>query len=181
MAWSLLAADRSAAGDDAAAVRDALQRALESDPGNLFALTGLFRMEMVAADRQESLGLAALQRAEELAPHHPAVREGRTLWLESQAERQREAAAQMLLEQQPGAHARYEVSHLLRALAAGRRGKWEEAREALEAAAFYEPNKRARLERMARSESLDEALLRAVVAELLPEWAAVLGPPPDEL
>ncbi|RMH04833.1 MAG: hypothetical protein D6702_02200, partial [Planctomycetota bacterium] len=77
-AWDLLAVERGRAGD-LDGVRQAFTAALAADPGDLFALDGLFTAEQTAGRYPEAL--AALARMEAVAPDHPAVRSKRE-WIE---------------------------------------------------------------------------------------------------
>ncbi|HEX9792660.1 MAG TPA: hypothetical protein VGC54_01630 [Planctomycetota bacterium] len=178
-AWCLLAADLSAAGAKPAAIREALSSALRHDPANLYALTAFLKLEMVADDGDETLGLSALAWAERIAPAHPSVREGRTLWLEQQSARFKEGARAEVAAGDPRALAPLLYrSHLFAALAAARRGNAEAAGEAVRAAAVYAGESRLRLEHIGREGPCDETSLRALFAALLPDLEDLLGPPP---
>ena len=178
VAANLLAAQRSAAGD-LAGTRAALAQALRYDPADLNALTARLKLEMTAADGDETLALHMLERAEACYAAHPAVRDARSRWLKLQAQRQKDLAAALLERAAPrerlNAHLR--AAHLLLALAAVRAGDLERGRSELEQAAVLSSADELRLARFARG-PLDEAGVRAVVAELLPEYAGQLGPPP---
>ncbi len=84
-AWDLLAADRGQRGRPLEEIREALVQALRHDPSDLFALTARFEVEVNAGDA--AAALAALERAELLAPGHPAVTEKRR-WIEQELPQQ---------------------------------------------------------------------------------------------
>ncbi|TAH38945.1 MAG: hypothetical protein EYC70_03255 [Planctomycetota bacterium] len=178
VAADLLAVERAAAGD-AGGARRALEQALRHDPADLNALTARLKLEMTAPDGDEAVALDMLARAEAVYPEHPAVRDARTRWLELQAQRQKELAGALLAQDadRGALNAVLSAHHLLLALAAVRRGEIDACRSELEQAAVLRGSDGLRLQRFARGE-LVEADVRAVVAELVPEYREQLGPIP---
>lgn len=174
-----LAADLGRQGAPPAEVRSALERALAHDPADLKALTARLRLESASPDADPAAVSWALEMAERLYPEHPVVRENRTVWLEAEAARLRAEAVARLEQGRPRAEvqALLEAQHLLRALASIRRGDGAACRAELEEAAVLAGPERLRIERFARG-SLEEPAVRDVVAQLLPDYAARLGPAP---
>lgn len=162
-AQGLLAADLGREAADTQTLRSTLHQAVLYDPTDLFALTALFKLEMVSGD--EPAGLRWLAAAEALLPNHPVVRENRTLWYEDQAERQRKAAVQALSQTQSNAHDFLTVSYLLHALVALRRDQPAVAQNHLVTAARHATSTRARLERLSRMDDLKESQVMAFLQQ----------------
>jgi len=162
-AQGLLAADFGREAADTQTMRATLHQAILYDPTDLFALTALFKLEMVSGD--EPAGLRWLAAAEALLPNHPVVRGNRTLWYEDQAERQRQVAVQALSQMQSNAHDFLHVSYLLNALVALRREDISLARKHLTTAARHAAPLRARLERLSRMKNLEESQVMAFLQQ----------------
>lgn len=177
LTWSLYVAGLSTE-EETAKKRSGLGQLLASDPADLFGLTGLLKLEMLDPEGDEMAGLEALNRAEWIAPEHPSVREGRTLFLLELAKRHRRDAIANLEQGRGALQIRYLTSHLLTALAAVRRDDMQEARSSLAKAAALANENRGLIERNLAREDLDEALVYALVIRVLPEASPWLGPPP---
>jgi len=158
-------------------IRTALHALLFHDPANLFGLTALYHLEMVAPDGSPREALRALERAESLAPEHPSVRTGRTLWLERMALQEKEAGLARVARGDPAARPHLLRAALLAALVALRNQDPEQARSALWEASAFADSSRALVERTAARADLDETLLRALVLRLKAARASDLGPP----
>ena len=183
-ARDLLTAELAAAGESPERIREELMSSLRLDPADLFALTGLFRLELEAGN--EPLALELLDLAERVDPGHPAVRHNRTTWLDQQATRQKEGAIARLLEGDTAARPRLLAGHLTRALAQARMATdsptkelelIHSCREALRSASFYADDHRALVERVLSHPDLDEAMVRSLVVRILPAWETFAGPP----
>jgi hypothetical protein len=184
-ARDLLTAELAAAGESPDRIREELMHSLRLDPADLFALTGLFRIELEAGN--EPLALELLDLAERVDPGHPAVRHNRTTWLDQQATRQKEGAIAQLLKGDATARPRLLAGHLTRALAQARMATDRPAealelihscREALRSASFYADDHRALVERVLSHPGLDEAMVRSLVVRILPAWEPFAGPLP---
>ena len=177
LAWSLVAADRSARPEaDPARVREALDRGKEADPADLGILTKLFRLEMEAPGGNRARALGLLSLAEVLAPRHPAVRHNRTALIRAEAEARERRGREAFPD--PSMRTQFLLQHLLLALAAVREGDSGSCRAELSAAAKYDSPLRARIERLARSPDPDPAAVHALVLEAAPGLAPIAGPPP---
>ena len=160
-ARGILAADLAREESTTATLRAMLTQAIRFDSTDLFALTALFKLEMVAGN--EPRGLEWLAAAEALLPDHPVVRGNRTLWIFDQAERHRKAGLKGLGLGQADASSRLTTSFLLRAWGEIRRKNEVACRAELRAAARQTKTLRARIERLARVENLDEEMLQTIL------------------
>lgn len=177
-AWNLLAVDRSRQPDaEPEAIVAALEQSLRHDPTDLYALTARFKVEMERGRETEALAL--LGRAEQIAPQHPAVRGNRTAYMRVLADAHRLRGLELLEQQNAAARPHMERAQLWRAMAAIRDGDTRTAAKALRAAAVYAASQQGLIERVANDPELDEARVRALLLERVPEQAAALGPAAD--
>jgi len=154
--------------------RRCFEQALSHNPTSLGALTGLVQVEMSAPDGNRRLGLDLLARAEELAGKHPLVREARAHWLEAIAALHRSEGQARLASGGIGAGSLLLSAELATARAENLRGNAEAARAALSRGARYAAGHRAVIERTARREHFDDALLQELCLRVFPGW-------PDDL
>ncbi|HBF23007.1 MAG TPA: hypothetical protein DDW23_04245 [Planctomycetes bacterium] len=159
-------------------------QSLRLDPSNLFALTGLFRIELEAGN--EPLALELLDLAERIDAGHSAVRNNRTVWLEQQAKRQKDGAISDLIEGDATARGRLLAGHLVTALAQVRKTvdypkesqqHLASCRDALRSAVFYADTHRALVERVLGHPEIDETMVRALLIKILPSWEPFVGYP----
>lgn len=154
--------------------RRCFQQALQHNPTSLGGLTGLVQVEMSAPGGDRRLGLDLLARAEQLAGKHPLVREARAHWLEAIAALHGAEGQARLASGGIGAGSLLLSSELATARVANLRGDTAAARAALLRGARYAGVHRAVIERAARREQLDDALLQELCLRVFPGW-------PDDL
>lgn len=183
-ARNLMTAELAAAGENPERIRRELMQSLRLDPSNLFALTGLFRIELEAGN--EPLALELLDLAERIDAGHSAVRNNRTVWLEQQAKRQKDGAISDLIEGDATARGRLLAGHLVTALAQVRKTvdypkesqqHLASCRDALRSAVFYADTHRALVERVLGHPEIDETMVRALLIKILPSWEPFVGYP----
>ncbi|MCH2111387.1 MAG: hypothetical protein MK213_00895, partial [Planctomycetes bacterium] len=169
VAWDMLAAQRSQEGRPVDEILHALQQAVRFDPSDLFALTHLFQIGAATGDLKLQLG--AMERAELVAPGHPAVLENRTLWLEANADELKRQAREALLQgpSQVDVRPTFLLAHTLQALCHLRRSEQEQAFASLKQAAIYADQQRPLIQRMARQETLSETEIHALFRRIAPE------------
>ena len=168
-AWEIRALGYLAAGRWDAA-RGCLAEALDRAPNDVAAWTALAQLEMSDPAGDPLAALAALRRAEELAAHHPAVREARSRWLSAHLAALEEGAAERAAVGDPSAADWLLLARLVEAWLALVEGRPDEARSALYQAAAFGGAARARLERLAARDGLDEETMAEVVRTLYPDW-----------
>lgn len=150
--------------------RRCFQQALEHNPTSLGALTGLVQVEMSAPDGNRRLGLDLLARAEELAGKHPLVREARAHWLEAVAALHRSEGMSRLETGGIGAGSLLLSAELATARMENLRGNHEAARAALNRGARYAGAHRARVERAARLDPIEDSVLQELSLFIFPGW-----------
>ncbi len=160
--------------------RRCFNHALEHQPSDVGALTGLIQVEMSAPDGDQKLGQELLARAEQLAVHHPAVRAARAAWLDAVSQAHRSEGEARRQSRRPEAG-----SFLLSAELAGARARLLQddlpgARLALERAAAFAGAHRALVERLARRADLDDRVLQQLTERIFPGWPADLRAAPPE-
>jgi len=168
-AWEIRALGYMAAGRWDAA-RRCLTAALTRSPNGVAAWTAMAQLEMSDPAGDPLAALAALRRAEALAAHHPAVRDARRRWLSAHLDALEEGAAERAAAGDPSASDWLLLARLVEAWLAVVEDHPDEARSALYQAAAFGGPARARLERLATREGLDEETMEAVVRTLYPDW-----------
>jgi hypothetical protein len=150
--------------------RRCFEHALAHQPTALGALTGLVQVEMSAPDGDRARGLELLARAERLAGRHPAVGAARVGWLDAVATAHRAEGETRRTALHPLAGSYLLSAELAAARAALAREDADGARAALRRGALFAGAHRALLERTARRESLDDALLAELTLRIFPRW-----------
>jgi tetratricopeptide (TPR) repeat protein len=160
--------------------RYCFEQALEHNPTSLGALTGLVQVEMSAPSGDRKLGLDLLARAEMLAGKHPLVREARAHWLEAVAALHRAEGDARLASGGIGAGSLLLSAELATARMELLRGEEAKSRAALQRGARYAASYRALVERTARNENLNDALLQELTLRIFPGWPDDLESRPQE-